>query len=289
MERYSLENHPCFSTKNIGKYGRIHLPVAPHCNIQCGYCDRRFDCVNESRPGITSKILTPHDAVERVRLLLDKHPNITVIGIAGPGDPLANEQTFITLEMLKREFPDILLCLSTNGLMLTERLPDIVRCQVKTITITVNAYTIQTASRIYKWVYFRGKVHRGEDVASILLSQQWRGICNAIDAGLIVKVNTVFCPTVNDREIPLIAQECARLGVDVMNIIPLIPQADFSNLPPVSREMLNAMRTECAGYINQMSHCKQCRADACGGLNQDIDMELEMLYDRIQEDYCDRV
>lgn len=289
MQKNKLEKHPCFNGKHTGKYGRIHLPVAPHCNIQCAYCDRKYDCVNESRPGITSKILTPVEAVERVRLLLDKHENITTIGIAGPGDPLANEQTFITFEALKREFPDIFLCLSTNGLLLTERLPDIIRCGVKAITITINAIKLQTALKIYKWIYFRGKVHRGEDAASTLLTQQWRGVCNAIESGLTVKVNTVYCIGINDNDIPLIAQECFDLGVDVMNIIPLIPQADFSNLPSVSPDMLHSIRLECSKYINQMSHCTQCRADACGSLNQDIDMELELLYDRIQEDYCDRV
>ena len=32
-------------------------------------------------------------------------PIIKVIGIAGPGDPLANEETFETFGMVKKEFP----------------------------------------------------------------------------------------------------------------------------------------------------------------------------------------
>lgn len=289
MKNKIIAKHPCFTASGHGRFGRIHLPVAPNCNIQCNYCDRRFDCVNESRPGITSKILTPAEAVDRVRLLLEKNRNITVIGIAGPGDPLANEQTFVTLQMLNREFPDIILCLSTNGLVLTERLQDIIRCGVQTITVTINAIRIQTALKIYKWIYFRGKAYKNDDRASILLSQQWRGVNNAIDAGLTVKVNTVYCSGINDEDIPLIAQECSYLGVDVMNIIPLIPQADFSNLTPVSQDMLHEMRLRCSQHINIMTHCRQCRADACGSLNEDIDMELELLYDRIQEEYCDSV
>ena len=45
--------HPCFNPDVKGKFGRVHLPVAPKCNIQCGYCNRKYDCVNESRPGVT--------------------------------------------------------------------------------------------------------------------------------------------------------------------------------------------------------------------------------------------
>ena len=41
--------HPCFSRGAHFQYGRLHLPVAPSCNIQCAYCDRRFDCPNESQ------------------------------------------------------------------------------------------------------------------------------------------------------------------------------------------------------------------------------------------------
>jgi len=51
--------HPCFNADARAKTGRIHLPIAPSCNIQCNYCDRKFDCMNESRPGVTSKLLTP--------------------------------------------------------------------------------------------------------------------------------------------------------------------------------------------------------------------------------------
>ena len=58
-ERLVMANHPCFSQEAHKRSGRIHLPVAPECNIQCGYCVRKFDCVNESRPGVASTILTP--------------------------------------------------------------------------------------------------------------------------------------------------------------------------------------------------------------------------------------
>ncbi len=68
MKMKTQTEHPCFGGDH-NKAGRIHLPVAPGCNIKCGFCERKFDCANESRPGVTSKILTPTQAVERVRLV----------------------------------------------------------------------------------------------------------------------------------------------------------------------------------------------------------------------------
>jgi len=38
-----------------------------------------------------------------------------------------------------------------------------------------------------------------------------------------------------------------------------------------------------------MTHCKQCRADACGIIGEDKDMELEMLNSKIGDDYCENV
>src|SRR5512135_1736092 len=86
--RKNIQGHPCFGG-NHHKNGRMHLAVAPQCNIKCGYCSRRHDCANESRPGVTSRILNPREALLKVREVMASEllgPVIKVIGIAGPGD-----------------------------------------------------------------------------------------------------------------------------------------------------------------------------------------------------------
>lgn len=287
--RSIIDSHPCFSMEAHHKFGRIHLPVAPACNIQCRYCIRKYDCANESRPGITSKVLTPSEALERVRTLVDRNERISVIGIAGPGDPLANDTTFETLRAINREFPELILCVSTNGLYLSDRLEDLVRSGVRSLTITINAVMPETAEKIYSWVSYRGRKYTGREAAECLLCNQWRGLRNAIDAGLIVKVNSVLIPGINDTEIPLVAWLAGGKGADLMNIMPLIPQAEFEYLQRPSREVINGMRDKCIQYVPQMTHCKQCRADACGILGEDKDMELEILNARIGEEYCEMV
>jgi len=37
--------------------------VAPKCNILCNYCNRKYDCINESRPGVASAVLKPRRAI----------------------------------------------------------------------------------------------------------------------------------------------------------------------------------------------------------------------------------
>ena len=113
--------HPCYSADSQHKFARMHLPVAPACNIQCNYCNRLYDCVNESRPGVTSEILTPEQALAKIGVVRSRLDNLAVIGIAGPGDALANwEKTRATLVGIKENYPDLIPCLSTNGLLLPQ-------------------------------------------------------------------------------------------------------------------------------------------------------------------------
>lgn len=284
-----IDQHPCFSESAHHKFGRMHLPVAPACNIQCRYCIRKFDCANESRPGITSKVLSVGESLDRVRTLMERTGKLSVIGIAGPGDPLANEATFEVMHAVHREFPELILCVSTNGLLLPDRLDDLMKAGVRSLTVTVNAVLPDTAEKVYSWISRNGKRYTGREAAEHLLYNQWRGINNAIDAGFILKINTVLIPGINDTEIPLIARIAGERGADIMNILPLIPQAAFAHLERPTRMEIASLRRECSTSVAQMTHCKQCRADACGILGEDKDMELEMLNARIGEEYCDYV
>ena len=288
-DRDIMKEHPCFSKEAHHKFGRIHLPVAPACNIQCRYCIRKYDCANESRPGVSSRVFNAQEALERVRLLIERGEHISVIGIAGPGDPLANDVTFEVLSAINREYPDLILCVSTNGLALSDRLEDLVNAGVRSLKVTINAVIPETAEKVYSRVSYKGKHYTGRAAADILLCNQWRGLREAIEAGLIVKVNTVLIPGVNDKEIPFISWLAGRTGAELLNIIPLIPQAEFEGLQRPSREVINRLRDECRQHIPQMTHCRQCRADAFGTIGEDKDMELEVINAMIGEDYCEMV
>src|SRR5512143_529616 len=281
--------HPCFTEEAHQKFSRAHLPVAPGCNIQCRYCIRKFDCANESRPGITSRVLTPEEAVDRTRTLIGRSHRLSVIGIAGPGDPLVNAPTFVVLRHINWEYPDLTLCISTNGLLLPDRLEQLIASGVRSLTVTINAVTPETAENVYSWIIYKGRRYEGRVAAELLLANQWRGLENAIDAGIITKVNTVFIPGVNEHEIPLIAERAGTLGADIMNILPLIPQAEFAHLARPSHAEISRMREKCKPFVKQMTHCKQCRADACGILGEDKDMEFEVLMARIGEEYSESI
>lgn len=132
--------HPCYSVSGHHRFARMHLAVAPACNLQCHYCNRKYDCSNESRPGVVSELLLPEQAVAKARQVAAAIPQLSVVGIAGPGDPLANiGRTFQTLELLRQQLPDLKLCLSTNGLMLPDVVDRLVDIGVDHVTVTMNA------------------------------------------------------------------------------------------------------------------------------------------------------
>jgi len=265
-----ISEHPCFSEKACHAFGRCHIPVAPACNIQCNYCVRDFDCVNESRPGVTSQVLDPEEAVALVRKAMEKFPYIKVIGIAGPGEPLANEATFETLRRLKEEFPNVIKCISTNGLLLPEKIDLLEKYDVGNVTVTLNAIDPEIGARIYQFVNYKGKRYEGLEGARILLEQQLEGIRMAVARKMIVKINTVYIPGVNEDHIPEIAKKVGEMGVYTFNVIPLIAQYKFADITPPTPDMKRKMQDACSKYVRQMRHCQRCRSDAIGKLGQDV-------------------
>ena len=259
-----LKEHPCFGDAAHFLYGRLHLPVAPGCNISCRYCDRKYDCVNESRPGVTSKVLTPSEALERAKEVFSGFPSMKVAGIAGPGEPLFNEETFETLSLLKKELPGAVLCVSSNGLLVSERLRDLKSSGADTLTVTLNALSVESALKIYGDFFCGCDGGSREERAGQFLEKQLRGIVDACAAGFAVKINTVLIPGINDAETEDIAAFASSAGAYIMNVMPLIPCGEFSGMRPPDASELSGARLLAAKHIKQLSVCSQCRADACG-------------------------
>ena len=265
-----ISEHPCYSDKACHAFGRCHIPVAPKCNIQCNYCIRDFDCVNESRPGVTSRVLTPEEALALVRNVIREYPYVKVVGIAGPGEPLANPETFEALRLVHEEFPNLIMCISTNGLTLPESIEELAKYDVGNVTVTLNAVDPAIGEKIYSWVEYNGKKYHGREAAELLLAQQMKGIEMAVAKKMFVKINTVYIPGINDEHIPEIAKKVGEMGAFTFNVIPLIPQYKFAGITPPTPKEKREMQDRCEPYIKQMRHCARCRADAIGKLGQDV-------------------
>ena len=274
--RKALSEHPCFCEEAHHSFARMHLPVAPRCNIQCNYCNRKFDCSNESRPGVTSAVLDSRQALEKVRAVKEAIPQLSVVGIAGPGDPLANENTFETLELIGREMPDLTLCVSTNGLALPDCARRLYDLGVRFVTVTMNSMDPEIGARIYDAVVFEGRKYSGTEGAGILIDRQTEGIRMCVELGMLVKINIVMIPGINDSHIPDLVAYVRSLGIYMVNILPLIPVegTKFSDLRAPTPLERRDMMDRCGLDGRMMRHCRQCRADAIGLLGQDRSAEF---------------
>ncbi|SEQ60739.1 nitrogen fixation protein NifB [Azotobacter beijerinckii] len=274
--REKVHNHPCYSEEAHHYFARMHVAVAPACNIQCHYCNRKYDCANESRPGVVSEVLTPEQAVKKVKAVAATIPQMTVLGIAGPGDPLANPQrTLETFRMLSEQAPDIKLCVSTNGLALPECVDELAKHNIDHVTITINCVDPEVGAKIYPWIYWNNKRIRGVKAAKILIEQQQKGLEMLVARGILVKVNSVLIPGVNDEHLKEVSKIVKAKGAFLHNVMPLIAEPEHGTFYGVmgqrspEPEELQDLQDACAGDMNMMRHCRQCRADAVGMLGED--------------------
>ena len=246
-----MNQHPCFNDEAHDRVGRIHLPIAPRCNIQCNFCERKV-CASMTmqHPGWTAKVLSVVEAVELVRsITCFRDDDNFVVGVAGPGDPLANDETFEALGLIHRRYPGILKCVSTNGLLLEDRLPQLLEVGIRALTVTVNAPDSTVGQHIYSWVRYQGRVYRGEEAAQVLISRQFHGIKKALDAGLSLKANTVLIPSANDQHMVELALRLRETGVKLMNIMPLIPSGKMKNYRAPTCDELRQKRLDCEEII----------------------------------------
>ncbi len=289
-----VADHPCFSEQAHHFFARMHVAVAPACNIQCNYCNRKYDCSNESRPGVVSEVLNPDQAIRKVKAVAASIPQMTVLGIAGPGDPLANPaRTFETFRRLSAETPDIKLCVSTNGLTLPDCVEELSKHNIEHVTITINCIDPEIGAKIYPWIFWDNRRIRGVEAARILIDQQQKGLEMLTDRGILVKVNSVLIPGINDHHLAEVSRTVKAKGAFLHNVMPIIAEPEHGTFfgltgqrEPTAAE-LEKVQAECAeGDMKMMMHCRQCRADAVGLLGEDRGDEFTLdKLDTMEIDY----
>ena len=255
------EQHPCFGARQ--NRGRIHLPVCPGCNLECRFCDRKIN-EEEERPGVTARLIKPEEAVTYVEKAQRLCPELSVIGIAGPGDTLATDNALETFRLLGRKFPRLLKCMSTNGLLLNERAEELIEVGLDTLTVTVNAVDPAIEAKLINGLVYHGRRYEGEEAGRIIIRNQLEGIRKVAAAGMVVKVNTVLVNEINRFHIGEIARTVKEAGATIYNIIPLIPQHDLKDCEAPSCIDLAAARQQAGKFIDVFRHCQHCRADAVG-------------------------
>ena len=100
--------------------------------------------------------------------------------------------------------------------------------------------------------------------------------------GILVKVNSVMIPGVNDAHLAEVSSIVKAKGAFLHNVMPLISEAEHGTFYGMTgqrgptHDELQKLQDECSGDMNMMRHCRQCRADAVGLLGEDRGSEFTM-------------
>ena len=140
----------------------------------------------------------------------------------------------------------------------------IVSVGVNSVTVTINAVDPAIAEDIYSFIKYEGKVYKGREAVEILIKNQLDGVEKAAANGLVVKVNSVLIPGVNDEHIVDIAREVEKRGAALMNVLPLIPLGKMKDLERPECSMMEQIREQVEEISPVFRACTQCRADAYG-------------------------
>lgn len=265
VEAYPFNHHPCWTDNRRVAWERIHLPIAPRCNVKCAFCDHNAtSSCHVSRPGYSRRLMKPREAFKITMALLSHRPNLRIVAVAGPGEPFANEESLRTVSMIRAERPDLKLCLSTNGILLAENINDVVRIGFETVTVTVSTMKPETAAVIYEWAEINGSVLRGISMGEEIIRRQLEGISKAAESGIHVKCNTILIPSLNATEMKDISKHLSEAGTSIQNIVPLVPYAEMSHLRGPTKREIALARQVASEYCRQFTHCRQCRSDVVG-------------------------
>lgn len=285
-----MENCTIEKTKNafldqevLNKHRSIHLPVSPVCNIKCRFCKMSFDKyeINAHKRGA---VLKPEEALSLLDEALKLYPDITMAVIAGPGDTLATSHALDAFELIHKKYPDLTKCLGTNGLMLKENAQRIVNAGIKTVTVNVNAVYPEIVQNICSHIIYNGSRLTDKEAALWLLLAQLSGIKKVSELGVVVKINTVLIPGVNDDHIDEIARITAGVGASLLNIIPLKNETEETSDAGSSKFYKSLAKAE---KFLSVRHLKRDNDEICGIPEKNDIVDLE--YDGLNAKICNTV
>lgn len=235
-------------------FEELSLPVAPLCNMMCNYCSKENDCINNGNdPAHLSRAMTPRQAVNWAYASAKRNSRIKTIRISGPGEPLFNNQTFEVLKRLNTYMPDHIYSVSTNGLLLDERVQELKDLKVQKVNISLNAISNLALMKLYSRVIIGNQIIvNSEAMAGKIIESQFNGIKKCMNYGMTVKINTICFPGINDKELYSLASRCKGLGVKSMSLIAFNPRGKLKGLRvPNIAEMAN-MKVELKKIIRRV-------------------------------------
>ena len=231
------EQRPCARSMQIDS---LILPIAPQA-----VCGRRY--------GGGSKLaaaMPPAEAVAWIGELIKGGKEIRGVNLCGPGDALAVPALLLTtLDLLRQQYPQLTLELTTAGLDAAALAPALAERQLARINLHVEAVDAEISRKIYAWIRPGKKTMPLAEAAAVLIRAQEEAVAALTQAGLKVNIQTTVYAGINEQHVAAIAEKMARLGASSMTLLPYQAAEGEESPPSCDTALLAQVKQAAAGHI----------------------------------------
>jgi molybdenum cofactor biosynthesis enzyme MoaA len=137
-----IEKHLCYGSGAQYKFSQLQLPIISNYNVGCNYCPPRH-IVSSSLPAVK----TVKEAISTIRAATQNDPRLRIVSIPGPGEPLTNEVTTKTLQLIAEEFPYSHDASQPTGYCYPKKSKHYKKAGVAAITMTITLLTLMLAQK----------------------------------------------------------------------------------------------------------------------------------------------
>ncbi|MCD6363330.1 MAG: GTP 3',8-cyclase MoaA [Synergistetes bacterium] len=178
----------------------LRVSVTDRCNLRCRYC---------MPPGGIE--LIPHEEILRYEEIVRILGSAISVGLGRVrftgGEPLLRKGFIPFLRKVREHFPRLTVSLTTNGILLSRFVEDLVSLELDSINVSLDTLIPER----YKYITRLG------DFKSV-----WSGILRALDKDLTVKINVVAIKGFNDDEFVDFVELTRNLNV-IVRFIEFMP------------------------------------------------------------------
>lgn len=171
----------------------LRLSITDRCNLNCVYCR---DPRRES--------YIPHDDILRYEEIFRLARIMRGLGICKfrvtGGEPFMRKNCMSFLSDLRKNFPDSLLCFTTNGTLLEPYVEDIVRIRPQSVNISLDSFRAETFRKV-----------TGTDLLARVLANIDSLLCRDVK----VKLNAVAMKGFTDAEIDDFIHAAREMPLDI--------------------------------------------------------------------------
>ena len=195
----------------------LRVSVTQRCNFRCQYCmpEKPFEWTPKEN------LLSYEEMFSFIKIAIDN--GIKKIRITG-GEPLVRENLDQFIKMIKTYKSDIDLALTTNGYLLKSQVEKLKKAGLNRINISIDSLEKETF-----WYLTKKNV----------LQNVLDGIDAAVDAGMIVKLNSVILKDINENEVMSLYEFAKNRGIQIRFIEYMENESAYLNLKTMqSKEIL---------------------------------------------------